>query len=144
MLSAKALSRNVRNHNPLNIEWSAANDWKGQTGSDGRFAMFVDDEHGFRAAAQILKKYQRPVSQKGYGLKTLHDIIYRWAPPSENDSEGYAAFVAKEAGVSMHKPILLESDPDLFARVMLAMSRMEGAEKDQYTIAQARNGAVMV
>ncbi len=33
--------RGIRNNNPLNIKWNAANNWNGQTGSDsGGFCIF--------------------------------------------------------------------------------------------------------
>ncbi|KHT64553.1 hypothetical protein RJ45_05825, partial [Photobacterium gaetbulicola] len=44
------MPRGIRNHNPLNIEYSKHNNWRGQVSSDGRFVIFEDDKWGFRAA----------------------------------------------------------------------------------------------
>ena len=73
--------RGLRNNNPLNIE--QGEDWQGLAGEqlDTRFATFEDAEHGLRAGAKVLKTYQDK-----HGLKTVRDMIGRWAPEHENPS----------------------------------------------------------
>lgn len=134
---SKALARNVRNNNPLNIEYNPANPWQGQIGNDGRFCIFKSADYGFRAAAIIVKKYQRD-----YKLDTLRKIITRWAPPSENDTEAYIRFVSAHTGLAADKPVTLANEPLLFAKVLVAMSRMEGAG-DTYTVAEASKGVMI-
>ncbi len=68
------MPRGIRNHNPLNIEYSKHNNWRGQVSSDGRFVIFEDDKWGFRAAARILRSYQKR------GVTTINDIIHTFAP----------------------------------------------------------------
>ncbi len=112
-------TRGVRNNNPLNIEYNSANNWQGQTGTDGRFAIFEHSKWGFRAAAKLLQNYQ-----KFYGLGSVNELIYRWAPPVENHTSGYANFVAKRMGVSVSDRLDL-SDKAVLTDLVHAMSIME-------------------
>lgn len=89
-----ALPRGIRNNNPLNIRYSAANDWQGQTGTDGEYAIFSAPEYGIRAAAKLLNNY---ITR--YGLRSVRSIINRWAPPSENNTGSYVDAVAKKLNV---------------------------------------------
>lgn len=86
--------RGLRNNNPGNIEFRAENPWRGQTGSDGRFARFATPEAGIRALAiDVGTKY-------GRGLNTVEKIIGAYAPPGENDTAAYVRAVASALGVS--------------------------------------------
>lgn len=106
--------RGVRNNNWLNIEYHAANDWVGQTGSDGRYAIFSDAKYGIRAGAKLLRKYYN-----SYKLKSIAEIINRWAPPFENETIPYAEHVAARLGVSQHAIISLE---DMLPELIHAMA----------------------
>lgn len=86
--------RGIRNNNPGNIR-EAANDrtrWVGEraTDADTAFEEFTTPEYGIRALAKILMNYRTR-----YGLKTMRQIISRWAPATENDTEAYIMAVAK-------------------------------------------------
>lgn len=59
-------------------------------------------------------------ARKGY--KTIHDIIYRYAPPSENDSLAYVRFVVSQTGIQSDKPLDGVSD---YAKVIKAMCQYE-------------------
>ncbi|OOF25719.1 hypothetical protein [Salinivibrio sp. IB872] len=87
--------RGVRNNNPLNIEYSKHNDWNGQTGHDGRYAIFSNPVYGFRAAAKLITNYRHK-----YGITTLGAVLKRWAPKHENPTRDYIAFVANRAGLT--------------------------------------------
>lgn len=78
------------NNNPLNIRFSPMNTWKGQIGSYRGFCKFSDMKYGCRAALTLLCNYHR----KGYD--TIREIISRWAPASENDTEAYINYVASD------------------------------------------------
>ena len=111
------MPRGFRNKNPLNIEYSAANDWVGQTGHDGRFSQFTDMKYGIRAAVKIINRYRNT-----YGLITVSEIINRWAPDHENPTNAYAEYVADRVGVHPVAQILTDEQiPDLVA----AMIRFE-------------------
>lgn len=90
----KLKPRGIRNNNPLNIR-AAKNEWQGQCGIDeGGFCIFESLEMGYRAAFRLLDTYRRK-----YNINTLKGIIYRWAPPEENDTNHYVQFVANHLGV---------------------------------------------
>lgn len=92
--------RGIRNNNPLNIRISGDN-WQGANGDDGEFVTFETPEKGIRAAARILKNYRDK-----YGLKSVGQIITRWAPPTENNTASYIKNVAKKVGISANEDLL--------------------------------------
>ena len=63
------LPRNMRNHNPGNIEYGAFARAHGATGSDGRFAIFPDDATGNAAMQALLE------SKRAGGLDTISKLI---------------------------------------------------------------------
>ncbi|MFN3711574.1 MAG: virion protein [Alishewanella aestuarii] len=85
--------RGIRNNNPLNIEFNPANQWQGQTGTDGRFAIFSSAYYGIRAAGRLMKNYRDK-----HGLNTTRGIISRWAPAVENNVTAYLNSVTKRTG----------------------------------------------
>lgn len=106
--------RGVRNNNPGNIEFRPTNAWRGQTGSDGRFATFATPEAGIRALAiDVGTKSRR-------GLNSVQSIISAYAPPSENNTAAYAAAVARALGVSPTARIDL-NDPAIRAGLVSAI-----------------------
>lgn len=110
-------------HNPLNIRYttnSAKNPWVGQVGfwdgTHGKFVKFDKDENGFRAAAYLLRNYAKE------GVNTLAGIINKWAPPNENDTSKYLAFVTKQLKLlTPYTPIAGSQWPLL----LQAMAKME-------------------
>ena len=78
----------------MNIRYSTANNWKGQQGEQSGFCVFDTPENGLRAAMVILKTYRKK------GVITIGDIISRWAPPTENNTQSYIDFVCKKLGAS--------------------------------------------
>lgn len=131
--------RGVRANNPLNIESNPANNWQGKVtpSVDSRFETFRAPEYGFRAGAILL----RNTYQGRYGLETIREIIHKFAPSHENDSDHYAAFVAGQLSTSSDAPINLQSDA-LLARMLHAMSVMEVGR--HYSLEQALEGVRMV
>ncbi|OOE92991.1 hypothetical protein BZG76_06015 [Salinivibrio sp. AR647] len=116
--------RGIRNKNPLNIEYSKHNDWHGQIGHDGRFAIFSSPVYGFRAAARIIANYREK-----YGLDTLAGVIGRWAPKSENNTAAYIGYVADKTGLTPNSVI----DESNLVSVLAAMVAFEnGAEYASY------------
>lgn len=90
------LPRGIRNNNPGNIRWGS--DWLGLK-KDGKlqdpsFCVFNTPVAGIRALAKVLINYK-----KIYGLKTVRQIISRYAPPNENQTTAYVQSVAKQLGV---------------------------------------------
>ena len=87
-------TRGFRNNNPGNIEFSERNNWKGQTGTDGRYATFSDMKFGIRAIGRTLNSYT-----SRHGLKTIRGIITRWAPDFENNTKSYISAVSQRTGL---------------------------------------------
>lgn len=118
---AKTEARGWRNNNPLNIEYNPSNRWRGQVGSDGRFAIFSSREYGYRAALVILRNYQRR-----YGLTTLKEMIWRWCPPSErgNDTIRYIGTVSVRGHLPVDKPLDL-GNKSVVVRLLEAMTFVE-------------------
>lgn len=133
-----ALPRGIRNNNPLNLR-EGADDltvWKGEHAQDldKSFEEFTDPEYGIRAGARVLINYQ-----KRHGLNTVHEIINRFAPPSENDTNSYAEHVAQAIGVGIHDPINVEDH--LYTMIKTMIVHENGV--NPYTTGQILNGISM-
>lgn len=121
MTVSNHISRGIINHNPGNIRRGAKWDGLALNQTDNEFCQFVDAEHGIRAIAMILISYQSI-----HGLNTVRGMIGRWAPPNENDTRGYAQFVANNSGVGMDDPVSIH-DLAFAAKMVPAMISMECA-----------------
>lgn len=116
--------RGVRNNNPGNLDrtdtvWQGENRTAAAIAREPRFAVFDSPEYGFRALVKTLLTYQRK-----YGLLTVRSIIYRWAPPKENDTAAYAADVAKALGVAPTAVVRVD-DPQVAFQLAKAIARHE-------------------
>lgn len=123
---------NVRNNNPLNIRYNDRNDWLGQVGETKGFARFKSVEYGFRAAYKLLLNYRQ-----NYGLITIAQIISRWAPSNENNTQGYIDYVAKRLNFSPYETLSLERYPELIN----AMADKEG--KNNWNIEHVKQGIAL-
>lgn len=90
-----SIPRGIRNNNPGNIDRTNIN-WQGMAAhqDDPRFIVFRGPEWGIRAIARILLNYWA-----NDGCKTIRQIINRWAPPEENDTDAYIADVANRSSL---------------------------------------------
>ena len=78
------MPRGIRNNNPGNLIYNAAIQWNGQTGSDGRYAMFNTAVNGIRALMlDIWNDYYKD------GKQSLRALIAEYAPPIENATDSY-------------------------------------------------------
>lgn len=119
-------SRPVRDNDPGDLEAGAH--WQGlmdranmtsEQASEDRFAVFASPKWGFRALAITLLNYQRV-----HKLNTVRQIISRFAPASENDTEAYIRAVSLEMGVNPDAPIDL-TNAALLTTLVKAISRHE-------------------
>lgn len=120
----------MRNCNPLNIRRVASCKWIGQASlqTDRNFVRFDSVEWGIRAACCILRTYARR-----YGATCVRDIISRWAPPTENNTEQYIRNVCLWTGFAGRQH-LTEGD---WPRLLKAMARQEcGVTLDDATLAR--------
>ncbi len=114
------IPRGLRNNNPGNLERNRTA-WQGMSEdqNDERFITFSSPEYGIRAMARVLKNYGRR-----HGLRTVEQIIGRWAPPSENQTDSYIQHVSQELGVSANTALDL-NDPDQLGRLIRAIIEHE-------------------
>ena len=96
-------ARGIRNNNPLNIRLSS-DKWQGQVlpqrgSGEGAFCQFYSIEWGWRAAFVILCR----TYYGKYGLKTIRDLVSRWAPAKENNTEAYIRHVSDYTGIAPNK-----------------------------------------
>ena len=94
-------SRGWRNNNPLNIR--RGEKWTGLAAeqTDKQFCQFLSMAFGYRAAVKCLRSYHRLFLQRGMDWR-VDNILHRWAPPSENKTDGYIRrvlqFMGREPG----------------------------------------------
>lgn len=105
------------NNNPLNLRF--ANQRESTGADDTGFAIFPNAPSGWRAAVRQITLDQ------GRGL-TVRQFLFKFAPPSENDTMNYLKFILKE--LSIYGDDLLETvSPYALCGVM---ARMEGYFND--------------
>ncbi len=118
------ISRGLRNKNPLNIRRNSTK-WKGlaKVQADKEFFSFEEMCWGYRAAFVTLRNYLRR-----HGIKTLGGWVARWAPPVENDTAAYIAFVARKTGIAAEAEVDV-NDKEAMCSVVAAMSWFENGVK---------------
>lgn len=99
------LPRGLRNNNIGNIKMNSANNWLGkipaENNTDGTFEQFSAKKYGTRALLKLLKKYFLD-----YDLKTINQILSKWAPGSQQPGSYYVDFVSN--GMQIYKDDLLQ------------------------------------
>lgn len=114
------LPRGYRNNNPLNIRYSAANNWQGKIlpNTDGTFEQFSTMAYGYRAALRLIQNKIRD------GKDTVAELISVWAPANENNTAGYINRVCATTGF-VPGTILSENNREQLARLVYAMAIVE-------------------
>ena len=114
------MSRGLRNNNPGNIRRSRVR-YKGEVrpSRDPDFKEFSSMAYGYRAMFVLLDTYR-----SRYGLATIRQMLNRYAPPTENFTEGYVRFVADYAGVMPDEIIDTRNEMDMIP-IVAAMSKIE-------------------
>lgn len=106
-----------RLNNPGNIRHGPP--WNGLAEDQwhSEYSAFKSPQYGIRAIVRVLMTYQRP-PPKGHGLKTLREMISRYAPHRgthsdgeqyENPTEAYIANVSQWAGLDPDEPVDLKN-----------------------------------
>lgn len=89
-----------RNNNPGNLRAGV-----GQIGTDPNgYAIFPDVQTGWNAL------YNQISLDAGRGA-TLESFLYKYAPPSENDTQNYLNFLVSEVGVAADTPLSMLGPP---------------------------------
>ena len=106
----------IATNNPGNIRYNPA--FRGCTGSTKGFCNFSSMGYGYRAILVTLTTYYTK-----YGLRNIRQIISRWAPPTENQTESYIALVSRYSGFGPEENLKQE---DLI-KLIPAIARQENS-----------------
>ena len=133
--------RGIRNNNPLNIRLSS-DKWQGQingkgnidgnsslsserAGGEAVFCVFSSMEYGWRAAFVILCK----TYYGKYKLRTIRDIVSRWAPAKENNTPAYIRHVSDYTGIGPDRDLGdPQTHPTNWLLIGYAMAVMENGK----------------
>mgnify|MGYP003399076516 FL=1 len=126
------IPRGIRNNNPLNIRRGC--NWLGLSKhqTDPAFCQFDSMTYGLRAGLIIIRTYMTK-----YKLTSIHAIVSRWAPPSENNTDAYVKSVASM--MRIHALLTFDfSDRRRIVALVSAMCKVEtGITIDQKLIESA-------
>lgn len=124
-VSNLAMSHGYADNNPLNIRFIANNPFNGQNGNHGGYGTYDTPQNGTRAAGKQLQKYFAS------GLRTVGDIVSKWAPDSENDTLAYINDVCDELEIDRENAFTFELDfPSDLPRLTQAMAKHENGYVD--------------
>ncbi len=129
-------ARALRNNNPLNIRRGKSK-WQGTRtdAKDKNFEEFISLAFGWRAAFILLCKtyYAR------YHLRTMREIITKWAPLEENNTAAYIDRVAELSGLRPDTPLPEpHADPVTWLLIGAAMAVVESGETDNGTFSMLK------
>ena len=130
-LGRNDLPRGIRNNNPGNLRISSS-PWQGKIpiaqNTDGAFEQFVNYSYGIRAMTKLLINYIQS------GRNTISSILYRYAPPSDNnDTAAYVRAVATATGIGPETPLTVNRS--VLQRLVIAMAKHENG-RDAITSTQ--------
>lgn len=112
-------TRAERNFNPGNLNYAGQAGATLESGSGARFAKFASEEEGIAALVRQLRLYQQR------GIDTIGEIVKKYAPPSENDTQAYIASMVRWTGLSADEKLDF-NDTDTVRRMVQGISRKEG------------------
>ena len=103
----------IAKNNIFNIR--AGQNWQGKTGVRKGFVEFKSREYAIRAWLILMRTYRRR------GCKSIRQIVTRFAPPTENNTEGYIDFVCRQTKYNAGYEIKADSTYILLGIAMAAM-----------------------
>ena len=96
-----------------------------RAGGEAVFCVFSSMEYGWRAAFVILCK----TYYGKYKLRTIRDIVSRWAPPKENNTEAYIRHVSDYTGIGPDRDLGdPQTHPTNWLLIGYAMAVMENGK----------------
>ena len=127
------MARGLENNNPGNIRQSKVR-YKGEVrpSRDPAFKQFESLAWGYRAIFVLLHTYR-----VRHGLRSIREMISRWAPPSENRTEAYIRAVSADTGIGPDEA-LETLDPATMVPVAAAISRVENGTAADFATASFR------
>ena len=118
----------IAKNNIFNIRAGRAQ-WLGMTGTRKGFVEFDTQEHGIRAWLILMRTYR-----KAYGCRTIRQIVSKFAPPTENQTERYIRYCCQTVVLGDNADI---GQDIMYAMLGVAMARMEtGTALDVGTISE--------
>ncbi len=131
------IPRGMRNNNPGNIRRSP-DPWQGLADkqSDIEFFTFKNPVYGIRAIARMLINYQDRKK-----LRSIRQILERWAPPKENNTEAYIEAVSNYTRFHPEQPLDMHSYAHLRPMVEAIIFFENGQQP--YSDAQIIKGLVL-
>lgn len=117
-------ARGILNDNPGNLRLS--NDkWQGlrPIQTDTEFFQFLDPSWGIRAMAVVLIGYYDKEN-----LDTITDVINRYAPPSENNTNSYVADVSRYAVMTPTAKLNLHNYKDIMPLIKAIIYHENGEQ----------------
>jgi hypothetical protein len=128
-------TREERINNPGGIERTRGTIWKGQNNdqsTDARFVVFTSAVWGIRALARTLLTYSRVYPQDSpRDIDTVREIVSRWAPPGENDTDAYIHAVANTTGFMPDQAIDV-TDPKVMSALVIGIIRQENGRNSYH------------
>lgn len=118
--------RGIRNNNPGNIRRSNSS-WQGRVAwsesRDKNFEQFTQYFWGVRALIVLLTNYITI-----HKTKNIEQLISRWAPPTENDTESYIQSVVTLTGIKRNAT--LSTDKETLRKLCYAIADHENGVRD--------------
>lgn len=105
----------LRNNNPGNIR--PGDNWQGAIGENGGFIVFQNVLWGIRALGTDIR------TKINNGFNTIEKLIYRYAPPTENNTIAYINAVVSYTGISSRQP--LTADFNTLSALIRAIMNVE-------------------
>lgn len=129
------VSRGIRNNNPGNIRHACGKDdkcdWQGLDASkektDKDFCTFKTMGYGCRALIKTLQTYV-----KKHRCMSIAQVVCRWAPSNENDTESYIYSVSSFCHYGAQSKLDFKKRPDLWLNMARAIARHENGEDVKY------------
>ncbi|WP_440487518.1 lytic transglycosylase [Serratia ureilytica] len=121
--------RGIRNNNPGNLNYVGQNGAMLEDHATPRFARFNSAFEGFSALGKQIKAYYNGTSKAaGYQkLQSVEDIISRFAPASENNTQAYINKLSKMLGVGRGDSLNIQ-DPQVLATLMNGITQIENGK----------------
>jgi hypothetical protein len=121
--------RGIRNNNPGNLNYVGQNGAALENHATPRFARFNSAFEGFSALGKQIKAYYNGTSKAaGYQkLQSVEAIISRFAPASENNTQGYIDKLSKMLGVGRGDSLNIH-DPQVLATLMNGITQIENGK----------------
>lgn len=106
-----------RNHNPGNVRPGYYANLHNPIGATNNLAIFPDDQSGHAALLDLL--------MEKYGNYSIHRMIYKFAPPSENPTKKYEKMIREKTGIHDDRPIVVFTKIQ-FKKLWEAIQQFEG------------------